>query len=141
MLLSEVLRLFDSPLSQEQCWAICYGISKKLISKRTEDVQRKEKIKYILSFDSLVLTQRGEIEILHSEPNFQEFQKDSDLIFAIGNLICRCLDYGLDEHDIHEVQFQDDMAELIGGKKYFLIELSSILDKVCFFSFDEWKRF
>ena len=121
MQLSEVLRLFNSPLSQEQCWAMCYGISKKLISKRSEDFHRRERIKYILTFDSLVLTQRGEIEILQSEPNFQEVQKDSDLIFAIGNLICRCLDYGLDEHDIQEVTFQDDMAELIGGKASILL--------------------
>jgi len=115
MQLTEVLKLFDSPLSQEQCWAICYGVCKNLITKRNEDLQRKEKISYILNLDSLILTQRGEIEILQSEPNFHELQKDSELIFAIGNLMCRCLDYGLDELQINEVRFQDDLAELIGG--------------------------
>jgi len=41
MQLTEVLKLFDSPLSQEQCWAICYGVCKNLITKRNEDLQRK----------------------------------------------------------------------------------------------------
>lgn len=62
-----------------------------------------------------MLTQRGEIEILISEPNLHEVQKESELIFSIGNLVCRCLDFGLNELDICEVRFQDDMAELIGG--------------------------
>ena len=120
MQLSEVLRLFDSPLSQEQCWSIAYGVCKTLLKKRWEDHQRKERIRYIMSLDSLVLTQRGEIEILYSEPNLHEVQKESELIFAIGNLICRCLDFGLDEIEICEVRFQDDMAELIGGRCFFL---------------------
>lgn len=68
-----------------------------------------------MSLDSLVLTQRGEIEILISEPNLHEVQKESEIIFSIGNLVCRCLDFGLNEIDICEVRFQDDMAELIGG--------------------------
>ncbi|XP_057302161.1 protein spire homolog 1-like [Hydractinia symbiolongicarpus] len=115
MQLSEVLKLFDSPLSQEQCWSVCYGTCKALMTKRREDYQRRERIKYILNLDSLILTQRGDIEILQSEPNFQETQNDSELIFAIGNLVCRCLDHGLDEEEICEVRFQDDLAELIGG--------------------------
>lgn len=125
MQISEVLRLFDSPLSQEQCWSICYGISRSLLRKRREDYQRKERIRYILSMDSLILTQRGEIEILHSEPNLMETQKDSELIFATGNLICRCLDYGLDAVDICEVAFQDDLAELIGGKHHIMSPITN----------------
>ena len=116
MQLSEVLRLFDSPLSQEQCWAICHGACRTLSTKRTEDFQRREKIKYIITFDSLMLTQRGEIEILHSEPHYGSPQKDSEIIFNLGNLICRCLDYGLNETEIEDVKFTDDLAELIGGK-------------------------
>jgi len=115
MQLSEVLRLFDAPLSQEQCWSVAYGVCKKLLMKKREDHLRKERIRYILTLDSLILTQRGEIEILHSEPNLHGRQQDSELIFTIGNLICRCLDFGLNEIDICEVRFEDDMAELIGG--------------------------
>ncbi|XP_002161168.2 protein spire homolog 1 [Hydra vulgaris] len=115
MQLIEVLRLFDSPLSQEQCWAICYGACRTLNKKRAEDFQRHEKIKYIISFESLLLTQRGEIEILHSEPHYGIPQKDSEIIFNLGNLLCRCLDYGLNETEIEDVKFTDDMAELIGG--------------------------
>ena len=131
MQLSEVLRLFDSPLSQEQCWSIAYGVCKTLLIKKFEDHKRKERIRYILSLDSLVLTQRGEIEILLSEPNLHEKQNESEIIFSIGNLVCRCLDFGLNEIDICEVHFKDDMAELIGGMSssfiflfYFLVSLS-----------------
>ena len=121
MQLAEVLRLFNSPLSQEQCWAICYGVCTTLISKRREDSIRRERIKYIVNLDSLILTQRGDIEILHSEPSYQDWQRDTELIYAVGNLICQCLDYGLSEIEICEVRFQDDLAELIGGEKILLL--------------------
>ena len=47
MRLSEVLKLFDSSLSQEQCWSIAYGICKTLLIKKYEDHQRKERIRYV----------------------------------------------------------------------------------------------
>ena len=46
MQISEVLKLFDSPLSQEQCWSICYGVCKTIMLKQKEDLQRRERIKY-----------------------------------------------------------------------------------------------
>ena len=86
-----------------------------------------------MSLDSLVLTQRGEIEILISEPNLHEVQKESELIFSIGNLVCRCLDFGLNEIDICEVRFQDDMAELIGGMSLLYVIILAFKSDCCRF--------
>ena len=54
MRLSEVLKLFDSSLSQEQCWSIAYGVCKTLLIKKYEDHQRKERIRYVGNLDELI---------------------------------------------------------------------------------------
>ena len=51
MQLSEVLRLFDSSLSQEQSWSVAYGVCKTLLIKKYEDHQRKERIRYVKTWE------------------------------------------------------------------------------------------
>eukprot|EP00794_Sanderia_malayensis_P004681 gene4681-5291_t len=116
MLLYDILRSFGSQLSQEQTWAVCYMTTKLLSVKRRENLLQRRNMKYSLSIESVEIDSSGHVALIGEEELLAAGrQKESEIIESIGNLLCRCLDYGLDVSSIDSVKFEPDMAELIAG--------------------------
>ena len=115
MLLATVLKTFNAPLGQEQVWAICYGAAKTLLTLRDENLVKRVQIQCTVDINDIRLNESGEIDFLDLRRDDRDtVQKERDLIFSLGNMLCRCLDYGLEPSEIDKVRFESDLAELIG---------------------------
>ena len=57
----------------------------------------------------------GRVSFISEDDDTSCRQQEQDIIQQLGNMLCRCLDYGLDVALIDSVNFEADMAELIAG--------------------------
>lgn len=115
MFLSEIIRNFDSQLSQEQTWAICYVTSKHLATKKRENLVKRRTVRFHIEAEAVQLTKTGSVEITMKEET-QRKQSESEILYDIGYLLMRCLDQKLtDVSTLRRTHYESDLIELISG--------------------------
>ena len=115
MFLSEIVRNFDSQLSQEQTWAVCYMAAKYFSAQRRENMLKRRSVIFRIDIENVELTADGNVAATMQEDAARR-QTESELIQKVGQLLCRCLDSGLDDVSlINSENFESELAELITG--------------------------
>ena len=99
MFLSEIIRNFDSQLSQEQTWAVCYVTANNLASKRRENVTRRRKVQFEVEAETIQLTECGNVLVMMRECT-GSVQLESELVKKLGQLLCKCLNRKPDKYPL-----------------------------------------
>ena len=111
MFLSEILRNFDSQLSQEQTWAVCHATTQYLTTNRRENMIKRRSVHFEIEAETVQLTKAGGVEIMCKEETARR-QSESEIIQRLGTLLMKCL--GRKFEDLAQIG-EPDLIELISG--------------------------
>ncbi|KMQ97446.1 protein spire [Lasius niger] len=103
--LQDILLMFDSPISQERAWALCYQIAKGL-SCLTEN-----KFYEISELWQIVLHKDGDICLESLAGSKQPLVSEEKAIFSLGMAIFKALDFGSNAGE--EIALTPDLEALI----------------------------
>ncbi|KAM0736759.1 Protein spire [Formica fusca] len=103
--LQDILLMFDSPISQERAWALCYQIVKGL-SRLTEN-----KFYEISELWQIVLHKHGDICLESLAGSKQLLVSEEKAIFSLGMAIFKALDFGSNAGE--EIALSPDLETLI----------------------------
>ncbi|KAL6430282.1 hypothetical protein ACFW04_007773 [Cataglyphis niger] len=103
--LQDILLMFDSPISQERAWALCYQIVKGL-SHLTEN-----KFYEISDLWQIVLHKDGDICLESLAGSKQPLVSEEKAIFSLGMAIFKALDFGSNPGE--EIALSPDLEALI----------------------------
>ncbi|XP_029678756.1 protein spire isoform X2 [Formica exsecta] len=103
--LQDILLMFDSPISQERAWALCYQIVKGL-SRLTEN-----KFYEISELWQIVLHKHGDICLESLAGSKQSLVSEEKAIFSLGMAIFKALDFGSNAGE--EIALSPDLETLI----------------------------
>ncbi|XP_029169328.1 protein spire isoform X3 [Nylanderia fulva] len=103
--LQDVLLMFDSPLSQERAWALCYQVAKGL-SHLTEN-----KFCEISELWQIVLHKDGDICLESLAGSKLPLVSEEKAIFSLGMVIFKALDFGSNAGE--EIALSPDLEALI----------------------------
>ncbi|KAL0112020.1 hypothetical protein PUN28_013326 [Cardiocondyla obscurior] len=103
--LQDVLLMFDSPISEERAWALCYQIAKSM-SHLTE-----KKFYEISELSQIILHRDGDIWIENLAGSKQSFVSEEKALFSLGMIIFKALDFGSNSGE--EIALSPDLETLI----------------------------
>ncbi|XP_011861517.1 PREDICTED: protein spire isoform X2 [Vollenhovia emeryi] len=103
--LRDILLMFDSPISQERAWALCYQIAKSL-SHLTEN-----KFYEISELSQIILHKDGDIRVENLAGSKQPLVSEEKAIFSLGMAIFKALDFGSNAGE--EIALLPDLEALI----------------------------
>ncbi|XP_070150191.1 protein spire isoform X3 [Polyergus mexicanus] len=103
--LQDILLMFDSPISQERAWALCYQIVKGL-SRLTDN-----KFYEISELWQIVLHKHGNICLESLAGSKQPLVSEEKAIFSLGMAIFKALDFGSNAGE--EIALSPDLETLI----------------------------
>ncbi|XP_077282647.1 spire type actin nucleation factor isoform X3 [Temnothorax americanus] len=103
--LQDILLMFDSPVSQERAWALCYQIAKSL-SRSTEN-----KFYEISELSQIILHKDGDIWLENLAGSKQSLVSEEKAVFSLGMAIFKALDFGSNAGE--EIALLPDLEALI----------------------------
>ncbi|EGI70428.1 Protein spire-like protein 1 [Acromyrmex echinatior] len=103
--LQDVLLIFDSPLSQERAWALCYQIANGLL-RLTEN-----KFYEISELSQIILHKDGDIWLENLAGSKPPLVSEEKVIFSLGMAIFKALDFGSNAGE--EIALLPDLEALI----------------------------
>nr|XP_012224485.1 PREDICTED: protein spire isoform X2 [Linepithema humile] len=103
--LQDILLMFDSPISQERAWALCYQIAKSL-SQSMEN-----KFYEISELSQIILHKDGDIWLENTAGFNQSLVSEEKAIFSLGMAIFKALDFGSNAGE--EIALSPDLEALI----------------------------
>ncbi|XP_071576138.1 uncharacterized protein Spir isoform X3 [Temnothorax nylanderi] len=103
--LQDILLMFDSPVSQERAWALCYQIAKSL-SRSTEN-----KFYEILELSQIILHKDGDIWLENLAGSKQSLVSEEKAVFSLGMAVFKALDFGSNAGE--EIALLPDLEALI----------------------------
>ncbi|XP_011705446.1 PREDICTED: protein spire homolog 1-like isoform X1 [Wasmannia auropunctata] len=103
--LQDILLMFDSPISQERAWALCYQIANSL-SCLTEN-----KFYEILELSQIILHKDGDIWLENLAGSKQPLVSEEKAVFSLGMAIFKALDFGSNAGE--EIALLPDLEALI----------------------------
>ncbi|XP_078609314.1 protein spire homolog 1-like isoform X15 [Branchiostoma floridae x Branchiostoma japonicum] len=97
--LEEILRAFGAPINEEQAWAMCYQCAKSL----QDDWRRCRKECFqFTGGESVALRKDGSVGAVRTESSGPA-RFESQLVYSLGLVVYRALDYGLSESEEREL--------------------------------------
>ena len=105
MFLSDILRIFSIPLKEEQAWALCY-CSARFLSQLVENGAKT----VLVSEGNLDISETGIVSI-NSECENSHDNGEGELIEALGLLLVKSLNYGLDPD--HPLSISENLDNLL----------------------------
>ncbi|KYM94504.1 Protein spire [Cyphomyrmex costatus] len=102
--LQDILLIFDSPLSQERAWALCYQIANSLLCLT-------EKFYEISEFSQIILHKDGDIWLENLAGSKSPPVSEEKVIFSLGMTIFKALDFGSNAGE--EIALLPDLEALI----------------------------
>ncbi|XP_071634494.1 protein spire isoform X10 [Temnothorax longispinosus] len=103
--LQDILLMFDSPVSQERAWALCYQIAKSL-SCSTEN-----KFYEISELSQIILHKDGDIWLENLAGSKQSLVSEEKAVFSLGMAVFKALDFGSNAGE--EIALLPDLEALI----------------------------
>ena len=110
MLLSEILKCFRAPLSEDQALAVCYQSAKELIAIRKESFGALRRQKIDIQLSTIEIRKEGSIFFSKIEES-NAVQEESAALFDLGSVVYECLDYGMEA--FVERQLDEKLERLI----------------------------
>ncbi|XP_068678777.1 protein spire homolog 1-like [Montipora foliosa] len=110
MLLSDVLKCFRAPLSEEQALAVCYQSAKELIAIHKESFGALRRQKIDIELTTIELRKDGSV-FFTSINESSSVQAESAVLFDLGRVVYECLDYGMEP--LVERQLEEGLESLI----------------------------
>lgn len=110
MLLSDVLKCFRAPLSEEQALAVCYQSAKELIAIRRESFGALRRQKIDIELRTIELRKDGSV-FFTSINESKSVQRESTVLFDLGSVVYECLDFGMEP--LVERQLEEGLERLI----------------------------
>ncbi|CAH1268893.1 SPIRE1 [Branchiostoma lanceolatum] len=97
--LEEILRAFGAPINEEQAWAMCYQCAKSL----QDDWRRCRKECFqFTGGESVALRKDGSVGAVRTDTSGPA-RFESQLVYSLGLVVYRALDYGLSESEEREL--------------------------------------
>ncbi|XP_018373874.1 PREDICTED: protein spire isoform X1 [Trachymyrmex cornetzi] len=103
--LQDILLIFDSPLSQERAWALCYQIANGLL-RLTEN-----KFYEISELSQIILHKDGDIWLENLAGSKPPLVSEEKVVFSLGMAIFKALDFGSNAGE--EISLLPDLEALI----------------------------
>ncbi|XP_014483924.1 PREDICTED: protein spire isoform X3 [Dinoponera quadriceps] len=103
--LQDILLIFDSPVSQERAWALCYQTAKSL-SGLTQN-----KFYEISEFSQIVLHKDGNVRLDNLAGSRQPLVSEDKAVLSLGMVIFKALDFGSNAEE--EIALSPDLEALI----------------------------
>lgn len=110
MLLSEILKCFRAPLSEDQALAVCYQSAKELIAIRKESFGALIRQKIGIELSTIEIRKDGSVFFVNIEES-TVVQEESAVLFDLGSVVYECLDYGMEA--FVERQLDEKLERLI----------------------------
>lgn len=110
MLLSDILKCFRAPLSEDQALAVCYQSAKELIAIRKESFGALRRQKIGIELTTIEIRKDGTV-FFTSINESTSVQEESVVLFDLGSVVYECLDYGMEP--LVERQLEDGLEKLI----------------------------
>ncbi|XP_019640184.1 PREDICTED: protein spire homolog 1-like isoform X9 [Branchiostoma belcheri] len=97
--LEEILRAFGAPINEEQAWAMCYQCAKSL----QDDWRRCRKECFqFTGGEGVALRKDGSVGAVRTDTS-GPVRFESQLVYSLGLVVYRALDYGLSESEEREL--------------------------------------
>ncbi|XP_032670714.1 protein spire isoform X4 [Odontomachus brunneus] len=103
--LQDILLIFNSPVSQERAWALCYQTTKSLSSLT------QNKFYEISEFSQIVLHKDGNIRLDNLAGSKQPLVSEEKAVVSLGMVIFKALDFGSNAEE--EIALSPDLEALI----------------------------
>ena len=110
MLLSDILKCFRAPLSEDQALAVCYQSAKELVAIRKESFGALRRQKIDIELTTIELRKDGSV-FFTSINESCSVQEESSVLFDLGSVVYECLDYGMEP--LVERQLDEGLERLI----------------------------
>lgn len=110
MLLSDILKCFRAPLSEDQALAVCYQSTNELIAIRKESFGALRRQKIDIELTTIELRKDGSV-FFTSINESCSVQEESSALFDLGSVVYECLDYGMEP--LVERQLDEGLERLI----------------------------
>ena len=110
MLLSDILKCFRAPLSEDQALAVCYQSAKELIAIRKESFGALRRQKIDIALTTIEIRKDGSV-FFTSINESSSAQEESSALFDLGSVVYECLDYGMEA--FVERQLDEGLERLI----------------------------
>ena len=95
MILSDILKCFRAPLSEEQAWAVCYQSTKELIAIQKESFGALRQQKIDIQLSTIEIRKDGSVFFTKIDES-NTVQRESAVLFDLGSVVYECLDYGME---------------------------------------------
>ena len=110
MLLSDILKCFRAPLSEDQALAVCYQSAKELVAIRKESFGALRRQKIDIELTTIEIRKDGSIFFTNINES-SSVQEESAVLFDLGSVVYECLDYGMEA--LVERQLDEGLERLI----------------------------
>lgn len=110
MLLSDILKCFRAPLSEDQALAVCYQSTKELVAIRKESFGALRRQKIDIELTTIEIRKDGSV-FFTSINETSSVQEESAVLFDLGSVVYECLDYGMEA--FVERQLDEGLERLI----------------------------
>ena len=110
MILSDILKCFRAPLSEEQAWAVCYQSTKELIAIQKESFGALRQQKIDIQLSTIEIRKDGSVFFTKIDES-NTVQRESAVLFDLGSVVYECLDYGMEA--FVERELDEELEKLI----------------------------